>query len=136
MKLVRFLMKLSHETVTIELKNGTQIHGTIQGVDVAMNTHLKTVKMTVKGREPVTLESISLRGNNIRYYILPESLPLETLLVDDVPRSKGKRGDRRAGPGGPGGARGRGGRGGRPGRGGRGRGGPGRGRGGGGPPRR
>uniref|UniRef100_A0A182FCH3 26S proteasome regulatory subunit 8 n=2 Tax=Anopheles albimanus TaxID=7167 RepID=A0A182FCH3_ANOAL len=99
MKLVRFLMKLSHETVTIELKNGTQVHGTITGVDVAMNTHLKAVKMTIKNREPVTLDSLSIRGNNIRYYILPDSLPLETLLIDDAPKTRAKK--REANRGGP-----------------------------------
>ncbi|XP_064106509.1 probable small nuclear ribonucleoprotein Sm D1 [Macrobrachium nipponense] len=120
-------MKLSHETVTIELKNGTQVQGTITGVDVAMNTHLKSVKMTLKNSEPVSYDTLTIRGNNIRYFILPESLPLENLLIDDGPRARRGRG--------MGGRGGRGGRGRGGGRGGRGRGGP-RGRGRGGPPRR
>lgn len=89
----RFLMKLSHETVTMELKNGTQIHGTITGVDVAMNTHLKAVKLTPKNRNPVNLDSLTVRGNNVRYFILPDSLPLETLLIDDTPKAKAKKKD-------------------------------------------
>uniref|UniRef100_A0A915LXV8 Small nuclear ribonucleoprotein Sm D1 n=1 Tax=Meloidogyne javanica TaxID=6303 RepID=A0A915LXV8_MELJA len=81
-------MKLSHETVTIELKNGTQVTGAIQGVDVAMNMHLRSVKMTIRGREQMQLDTLSIRGNNIRYIQLPDSLPLDTLLVDDEPRKK------------------------------------------------
>ncbi|GBP36257.1 Small nuclear ribonucleoprotein Sm D1 [Eumeta japonica] len=125
MKLVRFLMKLSHETVTVELKNGSIVHGTITGVDVAMNTHLKAVKVILKNKEPIQLETLSIRGNNIRYFILPDSLPLETLLIDDAPKGRGRReGFPRGGGGARGGrGRGRGGRGGpRGGRGGRGRG--------------
>ncbi|EGG21810.1 LSM domain-containing protein [Cavenderia fasciculata] len=88
---LRFLMKLHNETVTIELKNGTIIHGTIVGVDVSMNTHLKTVKLTLKGKNPINLDTLSIRGNNIRYYILPESLNLGTLLVDDGPKKLKKK---------------------------------------------
>lgn len=117
-------MKLTSETVTIELKNGTIVHGTIvgtlaltfylscfsklilrhklnihancavvSGVDMSMNTHLKTVKMTVRNKDPVNLDTLSIRGNNIRYFILPDSLPLDTLLLDDSPKAKAKKKD-------------------------------------------
>ena len=66
-----------------------------------MNTHLKAVKMTVKNKDPVQLDSLSIRGNNIRYYILPDSLPLDTLLIDDAPKGRtafrGRRDDRGGG---------------------------------------
>lgn len=108
-------MKLNNESVSIELKNGTVVHGTVTGVDIQMNTHLKTVKMTVRGRPAVNLDTLSIRGNNIRYWILPDALPLDMLLVDDAPKPKGKRkepsaaGRGRGGPGGMDRGRGRGG---------------------------
>lgn len=59
-----------------------------------MNTHLKAVKMTGKNQQPMHYETLSVRGNNIRYYILPDSLTLETLLVDDAPKSRMNRSTR------------------------------------------
>ena len=32
-----------------------------------MNTHLKTVKMTLKGHDPILLEHLTIRRNKIRY---------------------------------------------------------------------
>ena len=54
-----------------------------------MNTHLKAVKMTIKNKDPIHIDSLSIRGNTIRYFILPDTLPLDTLLVDDRPKMSG-----------------------------------------------
>ena len=95
-----FLSKLVHETVQVELKNGSVVQGTVAGVDGAMNTHLKNVKLVPKGRPAQALESLSLRGSQVRCVILPDSLNLDTLLVDlDAPRARPPKG----GPGGGGG---------------------------------
>ncbi len=88
MKLIKFLMKLNNETVTIELKNGTVVIGTITGVDISMNTHLKNVKMTIKNFDPIDMDNLTIRGNNIRYFFLPETTPLEALLTDDSVKVK------------------------------------------------
>src|ERR1700722_14309491 len=77
------------------------------GVDMQMNTHLKTVKLTTRNRDPLSLDSLSIRGNNIRYFTLPDALPLDTLLVDDAPKPKSRkkedpRGRGRGRGGGPG----------------------------------
>ncbi len=63
------------------------------GVDVQMNTHLKTVKMTARNRDPASFDTFTIRGNHIRYFILPDSLPLDTLLVDDAPKPKNRKKD-------------------------------------------
>ena len=68
-----------------------QLIPTFAGVDMSMNTHLKAVKLTIKDKVTMTLDTLSLRGNNIRYFILPENIPLDTLLVDDTPKAKAKK---------------------------------------------
>jgi small nuclear ribonucleoprotein D1 len=56
-----------------------------------MNTHLKNVKLTARNREAQHLDNLSIRGSNIRHYILPEALSLDALLVDDRPMANEAR---------------------------------------------
>lgn len=63
--MVRFLMKLKNETVTIELKNGTIVVGSVNGVDIKMNTFLQNVKMTIKGTpSPIQIKIPSSSTNS------------------------------------------------------------------------
>ena len=83
MKLVKFLQKLNREQVTIELKNGTVISGTVVGVDATMNAHLKKAKLTARGKNPVSYATLSVRGSTVRAWLLPDGLNLDALLVEE-----------------------------------------------------
>ncbi|KAH0854733.1 hypothetical protein HID58_049990 [Brassica napus] len=73
--------EIDSETVSIELKNGTIADGTITG------TLLSLIPTSIREES----SHLNVRGNNIRYYILPDSLNLETLLVEDTSRIKPKK---------------------------------------------
>lgn len=110
MKLVNFLRKLRNEQVTVELKNGTTVWGTLQTVSPQMNATLTDVQLTLPNRgsnggsnalasiylsngqmtnsssanaTTTSLQYINVRGNTIRQIILPDSLNLDSLLVDE-----------------------------------------------------
>lgn len=53
-----------------------------------MNTFLQNVKMTVKDKNPINLDQLTLRGSSIRYVILSESLQLDALLVEEESKAK------------------------------------------------
>lgn len=44
MKLMRFLWNWVNENITIKVKNGIHVHGTITGAEVSMNIELKNMK--------------------------------------------------------------------------------------------
>lgn len=86
-------LKLNY-SITLELRKLSVVNGTITDVDMSMNTHLKKVRLTIRNRDPLRLDSLSIRGDTIRYYILPDSIPLDTLLIDDASKPKKKESER------------------------------------------
>ncbi|SCU78796.1 LANO_0A04038g1_1 [Lachancea nothofagi CBS 11611] len=111
MKLVHFLMKLRNEQVTVELKNGTTVWGTLQTVSPQMNATLTDVKLSLPNKsgngavagiflsggqhnneqKTTSLQYINIRGSTIRQIILPDSLNLDSLLVDERHLNRLKR---------------------------------------------
>lgn len=68
-----------------------------------------------RGKNPVPYSTLSVRGSTMRAWLLPESLNLDALLVDDTPKqqqvvkaAQQPMGGGARGRGGGGGARGRG----------------------------
>lgn len=127
--LVRVLARLRHESVAVELKDGTVVRGTVRSVDREMNLHLRpavvraadrraaaaaattTTKATTttapwtqtvtgygdsaaapssssssveagreRGPEERPFEEYRVRGNTVRYVVLPDTLNIDALL--------------------------------------------------------
>eukprot|EP00750_Incisomonas_marina_P015409 INCI18230.1.p1 GENE.INCI18230.1~~INCI18230.1.p1 ORF type:complete len:141 (-),score=20.55 INCI18230.1:705-1127(-) len=61
-------------TVTVELKNGTTYRGELLQSEDSWNMLLKKVSVTTREGKEHTLETIYLRGNQVRFIILPDML--------------------------------------------------------------
>nr|UXY87117.1 small nuclear ribonucleoprotein D1 [Cryptomonas sp.] len=80
MKIRLIFEKITNEIITVELKNGVTIHGRIFSSDKYMNIYLKKAKRSVIPELPLNIESISIRGNMIRYIILPIWINFDSIL--------------------------------------------------------
>ncbi|EDK41630.1 hypothetical protein PGUG_05728 [Meyerozyma guilliermondii ATCC 6260] len=98
MKLVRFLMNMPSSTgqpITVELKNGTSVSGTLLSCTPSMNLSLKNIKLVQPHQDPQLLQFMNIRGNQIRQIILPDDLNIESVLSKSQVKIKGQG----AGPG-------------------------------------
>ena len=79
MKIPFFLKKILNEIITVELKNGVTVYGTLCKFDKSMNLYLKNVKKSLNKENTVYFDSVSIRGSMVRYVILPNWINLELI---------------------------------------------------------
>ena len=82
MKILQFFKKLLNEFITIELKNGIIIYGTLFKFDKSMNLYLKDVKKSFNKEKSVYFDSVSIRGSIVRFIILPNWINLDLILTE------------------------------------------------------
>jgi len=71
---VKLLREAESHVVTVELKNGDVYRGTLEETEDTMNCLLRGVVHTARDGHVTKLESVYLRGNQIRFIVLPELL--------------------------------------------------------------
>ena len=84
MKIPFFLKKILNEIITVELKNGVTVYGTLCKFDKSMNLYLRHVKKCLSKSKSIYFESISIRGSMVRYIILPDWLNLDLILTENA----------------------------------------------------
>ena len=82
MKIPFFLKKILNEIITVELKNGVTVYGTLCKFDKSMNLYLKNVKKSLHKEKTVYFDSVSIRGSMVRYIILPNWINLDLILTE------------------------------------------------------
>jgi small nuclear ribonucleoprotein D1 len=83
MKITAIFKKIKNEIITIELKNGIILNGSVENVDPYMNIYLKHVKRTFKGKNSNIIPTISVRGSRIRFIILPDWINFDNVFKKD-----------------------------------------------------
>uniref|UniRef100_A0A8D1APF6 Uncharacterized protein n=1 Tax=Sus scrofa TaxID=9823 RepID=A0A8D1APF6_PIG len=56
-----------------------------------MRYHLTPIKIMIKNQENFSLPSLTIQSNNIKYKILPASIPINNIFVSAEPRWKCKK---------------------------------------------
>jgi small nuclear ribonucleoprotein D1 len=79
--LIHAIEALVGDTVTIELKNSSVVTGTLASVDQTMTCHLSGAKVVPRSGEPELHDELTVRGMNIRLFLLNETTDIDTLLT-------------------------------------------------------
>lgn len=92
MQLIKFLYKLVGERLTVELKDGSSIEGTLTNITSNMNVTMQQVNWLKPNlNQTIKLDNLNIRGNMIRQIILPDTINVDNLLNDvNQLRSRGQ----------------------------------------------
>lgn len=78
--LIHVLEALVGETVTVELKNSSVVTGTLSSIDQTMTAHLTAAKVVPARGEPELHHELTVRGMNIRMFLLNDTVDVDNLL--------------------------------------------------------